>query len=168
MKELKLDPLGWQLKYSRTGVKMQFGRSKNLSCTISGSRETSPHRVRNTSRYITSSLETSPATSHSASPLPPDTDGEEEEFKDTVEVIMQAPNKSHSRLCTFLIQMQTPQGKAALGLMTARNSISKLEHFLCTGETETTEKMKATLRVFQTILFCENCFVIEINFVICY
>ncbi|XP_043490946.1 acyl-CoA-binding domain-containing protein 5 [Polistes fuscatus] len=49
------------------------------------SRETSPHRVCNTSRHITSSLETSPASSHSASPLPPDTDGEEEEFIDTVE-----------------------------------------------------------------------------------
>lgn len=31
-------------------------------------------------------METSPASSHSASPLPPDTDGEEEEFIDTVEV----------------------------------------------------------------------------------
>jgi len=37
---------------------------------------------------ITSSLETSPASSYSASPLPPDSndDDEEEEFIDTVEV----------------------------------------------------------------------------------
>lgn len=56
-----------------------------LSGSPLASRETSPHRVRNTSRHITSSLETSPASSHSASPLPPDTDGEEEEFIDTVE-----------------------------------------------------------------------------------
>lgn len=37
-------------------------------------------------RHIASSLETSPASSNSTSPLPPDTDGEEEEFIDTVEV----------------------------------------------------------------------------------
>ncbi|XP_011301720.1 acyl-CoA-binding domain-containing protein 4 [Fopius arisanus] len=57
-----------------------------LSGSPLGSRETSPQRVRNPSRHITSSLETSPASSHSASPLPPDTDGEDEEFKDTVEI----------------------------------------------------------------------------------
>ncbi|XP_034944730.1 acyl-CoA-binding domain-containing protein 5 isoform X2 [Chelonus insularis] len=62
-----------------------------LSASPLGSRETSPQRVRNPSRHITSSLETSPASSHSASPLPPDTDGEEEEFKDTLE---SAPEKS--------------------------------------------------------------------------
>ncbi|CAD6233432.1 GSCOCG00007190001-RA-CDS [Cotesia congregata] len=57
-----------------------------LSGSPLGSRETSPQRVRNSSRHITSSLETSPASSHSASPLPPDSDGdEEEEFKDTLE-----------------------------------------------------------------------------------
>ncbi|XP_066593510.1 acyl-CoA-binding domain-containing protein 5-B isoform X2 [Prorops nasuta] len=57
-----------------------------LSGSPLGSRSTSPHRVPNTtSRHITSSLETSPATSHSASPLPPDTDGEEEVYIDTVE-----------------------------------------------------------------------------------
>ncbi|XP_011700100.1 PREDICTED: acyl-CoA-binding domain-containing protein 4 [Wasmannia auropunctata] len=49
------------------------------------SRETSPHRVMNASRHITSSLETSPTSSRTASPLPQDTDGEEEEFIDTVE-----------------------------------------------------------------------------------
>lgn len=58
-----------------------------LSGSPLGSRETSPQRVRNPSRHISSSLETSPASSHSASPLPPDTDGEDEEFKDTVEVV---------------------------------------------------------------------------------
>lgn len=56
-----------------------------LSGSPLASRETSPHRIRNATRHITSSLETSPASSHSASPLPPDTDGEEEEFIDTVE-----------------------------------------------------------------------------------
>lgn len=69
-----------------------------LSGSPLASRETSPHRVRNTSRHITSSLETSPASSHSASPLPPDTDGEEEEFIDTVETaperIQKDTNKS--------------------------------------------------------------------------
>ncbi|XP_043464741.1 acyl-CoA-binding domain-containing protein 5 [Leptopilina heterotoma] len=66
-----------------------------LSGSPLGSRETSPNRVRNTSRHITSSLETSPASSHSASPLPPDTDGEEEEFKDTLE---SAPERSQKDL----------------------------------------------------------------------
>jgi len=54
------------------------------------SREASPHRVCGTSAAngrITSSLETSPASSYSASPLPPDPndDDDEEEFIDTVE-----------------------------------------------------------------------------------
>ncbi|XP_033225229.1 acyl-CoA-binding domain-containing protein 4 [Belonocnema kinseyi] len=65
-----------------------------LSGSPLGSRETSPNRVR-TSRHITSSLETTPASSHSASPLPPDTDGEEDEFKDTVE---SAPERSQKDL----------------------------------------------------------------------
>lgn len=63
-----------------------FKQFKKVADILDRSRETSPNRVRNTSRHITSSLETSPASSHSASPLPPDTDGEEEEFKDTLEV----------------------------------------------------------------------------------
>ncbi|XP_067004062.2 acyl-CoA-binding domain-containing protein 5 isoform X2 [Anabrus simplex] len=54
------------------------------------SREASPDRlpsVLNGRSHITSSLETSPASSYSASPLPPDgeEDDEEEEFIDTVE-----------------------------------------------------------------------------------
>nr|CAD7440667.1 unnamed protein product [Timema bartmani] len=49
------------------------------------SREASPHRLFPDSKHITSSLETSPASSYSASPLPPDDDEEEEEFIDTVE-----------------------------------------------------------------------------------
>lgn len=53
-----------------------------LSGSPLASRETSPHRGCNMTRHIASSLETSPATSHSASPL--DTDGEDE-FIDTVE-----------------------------------------------------------------------------------
>lgn len=73
-----------------------------LSGSPLASRETSPHRVRNTSRHITSSLETSPASSHSASPLPPDTDGEEEEFIDTVETaperIQKETNKSSTNV----------------------------------------------------------------------
>lgn len=72
-----------------------------LSGSPLGSRETSPNRVRNTSRHITSSLETSPASSHSASPLPPDTDGEEEEFKDTVE---SAPERSQIKSSTGVQQ----------------------------------------------------------------
>lgn len=61
------------------------------------SRETSPHRVCNASRHITSSLETSPASSHSASPLPPDTDGEEEEFIDTVETAPERSQKDNAK-----------------------------------------------------------------------
>ena len=58
---------------------------------ISASREASPHRIPQSvtgAGRITSSLETSPASSYSASPLPPDPDDdeEEEEFIDTVEV----------------------------------------------------------------------------------
>nr|CAD7263894.1 unnamed protein product [Timema shepardi] len=49
------------------------------------SREASPNRLFPDSKHITSSLETSPASSYSASPLPPDDDEEEEEFIDTVE-----------------------------------------------------------------------------------
>ncbi|XP_003708341.1 uncharacterized protein LOC100876599 isoform X2 [Megachile rotundata] len=60
-----------------------------LSGSPLASRETSPHRACNMSRHIASSLETSPASSHSVSP--PDTDGEEEEFIDTVE---SAPERS--------------------------------------------------------------------------
>ncbi|XP_077268991.1 uncharacterized protein LOC143900999 isoform X1 [Temnothorax americanus] len=62
-----------------------------LSGSPLASRETSPHRVMNASRHITSSLETSPTSSRTASPLPQDTDGEEEEFIDTVET---APEKA--------------------------------------------------------------------------
>ncbi|XP_015589100.1 acyl-CoA-binding domain-containing protein 4 [Cephus cinctus] len=64
-----------------------------LSGSPIGSRETSPHRVCSASRHITSSLETSPASSHSASPLPPDTDGEEEVFIDTVEAPERIPKE---------------------------------------------------------------------------
>ncbi|PSN41072.1 hypothetical protein C0J52_10614 [Blattella germanica] len=61
-----------------------------LSGSPFASREASPHRVSPTSAAngrITSSLETSPASSYSASPLPPDPDDDEEdeEFIDTVE-----------------------------------------------------------------------------------
>lgn len=56
---------------------------------FSASREASPQRVSglNSTKHITSSLETSPASSYSASPLPPDTD-EEEDFVDTYEVLV--------------------------------------------------------------------------------
>ncbi|XP_069703645.1 acyl-CoA-binding domain-containing protein 4 isoform X1 [Periplaneta americana] len=61
-----------------------------LSGSPFASREASPHRVSSSAAAngrITSSLETSPASSYSASPLPPepDDDEEEEEFIDTVE-----------------------------------------------------------------------------------
>ncbi|XP_050445287.1 acyl-CoA-binding domain-containing protein 5 [Cataglyphis hispanica] len=62
------------------------------------SRETSPHRVCSTSRHITSSLETSPTSSRTASPLPQDTDGEEEEFIDTVESAPEKMQKDASKL----------------------------------------------------------------------
>jgi isopenicillin N synthase-like dioxygenase len=66
-----------------------------LEYYFSASREASPHRVSTTSANarITSSLETSPASSYSASPLPPDPndDEEEEEFIDTVEVSSPVP-----------------------------------------------------------------------------
>ncbi|OAD55715.1 Acyl-CoA-binding domain-containing protein 5, partial [Eufriesea mexicana] len=70
------------------------------------SRETSPHRVCNMTRHIASSLETSPATSHSASP--PDTDGEEE-FIDTVEVsyCKQRNKKDEKSNAEFLNQIAT-------------------------------------------------------------
>lgn len=69
-------------------VRSQPGSPLNNSPLAS--REASPHRVPVTSAAngrITSSLETSPASSYSASPLPPDPndDEEEEEFIDTVE-----------------------------------------------------------------------------------
>lgn len=75
-------------------IKYNVYNRKTFSATIfhliflisSASRETSPHRVMNASRHITSSLETSPTSSRTASPLPQDTDGEEEIFIDTVEV----------------------------------------------------------------------------------
>ena len=65
---------------------LQLFISKAVIIVLSASRETSPHRVCSTSRHITSSLETSPTSSRTTSPLPQDTDGEEEEFIDTVEV----------------------------------------------------------------------------------
>lgn len=65
---------------------LQFFVFKLIFVILLASRETSPHRVCSTSRHITSSLETSPTSSRTASPLPQDTDGEEEEFIDTVEV----------------------------------------------------------------------------------
>ncbi|KZC11799.1 Acyl-CoA-binding domain-containing protein 5 [Dufourea novaeangliae] len=71
--------------------RMRSQPSSPLSSSPLASRETSPHRVCNVTRHIASSLETSPASSNSASPLPPDTDGEEEEFIDTVET---APERS--------------------------------------------------------------------------
>ncbi|XP_075218740.1 acyl-CoA-binding domain-containing protein 4 isoform X2 [Lycorma delicatula] len=57
-----------------------------LSGSPLASREASPQRIstKTSTKHITSSLETSPASSYSASPLPPDTD-EEEDFLDTFE-----------------------------------------------------------------------------------
>ncbi|CAL7950980.1 unnamed protein product [Xylocopa violacea] len=68
-----------------------------LSGSPLASRETSPHRVCNKSRHIASSLETSPASSHSASP--PDTDGEEE-FIDTVESAPERTQKDTTKAST--------------------------------------------------------------------
>ncbi|XP_017759324.1 PREDICTED: acyl-CoA-binding domain-containing protein 4 isoform X2 [Eufriesea mexicana] len=66
------------------------------------SRETSPHRVCNMTRHIASSLETSPATSHSASP--PDTDGEEE-FIDTVESAPERIQKDTTKISNITHKM---------------------------------------------------------------
>lgn len=48
-------------------------------------------------------METSPASSHSASPLPPDTDGEEEEFIDTVE---SAPDRTQKDAIKSSVSIQ--------------------------------------------------------------
>lgn len=64
-----------------------------LSGSPLASREASPHRLKHNQKSapsskhlnITSSLETSPTSSYSASPLSPDTDDEDEDFLDTVE-----------------------------------------------------------------------------------
>lgn len=62
-----------------------------LSSSPLASREASPHRLMNiqnistNAKLITSSLETSPTSSYSVSPLPPDTDDEDDDFLDTVE-----------------------------------------------------------------------------------
>ncbi|XP_031845968.1 uncharacterized protein LOC116432773 isoform X2 [Nomia melanderi] len=71
-----------------------------LSGSPLASRETSPHRVCSMTRHIASSLETSPASSNSASPLPPDTDGEEEEFIDTVETAPERSQKDATKTST--------------------------------------------------------------------
>ncbi|XP_020297533.1 acyl-CoA-binding domain-containing protein 5A [Pseudomyrmex gracilis] len=78
-----------------------------LSGSPFASRETSPHRVCNTSRHITSSLETSPTSSRTASPLPQDTDGEEEEFIDTVESAPERTQKDTSKSVTATLKGQT-------------------------------------------------------------
>ncbi|XP_011637128.1 acyl-CoA-binding domain-containing protein 5 isoform X2 [Pogonomyrmex barbatus] len=78
-----------------------------LSGSPLASRETSPHRVCNTSRHITSSLETSPTSSRTASPLPQDTDGEEEEFIDTVE---SAPERAQKDAFKSTQKVQTNNG----------------------------------------------------------
>ncbi|XP_076757047.1 acyl-CoA-binding domain-containing protein 4 [Xylocopa sonorina] len=82
-----------------------------LSGSPLASRETSPHRVCNKNRHIASSLETSPASSHSASP--PDTDGEEE-FIDTVESAPERTQKDEIRNTT----------KASNGTQKITNSLS--------------------------------------------
>ncbi|XP_053988789.1 acyl-CoA-binding domain-containing protein 5 [Hylaeus volcanicus] len=89
-----------------------------LSGSPLASRETSPHRVCNVTRHIVSSLETSPASSNSASPLPPDTDGEEEEFIDTVE---SAPERSQKET----IKTSTSTQKVSNGLNVTNDKISE-------------------------------------------
>ncbi|XP_032684416.1 acyl-CoA-binding domain-containing protein 4 isoform X1 [Odontomachus brunneus] len=78
-----------------------------LSGSPLASRETSPHRVCNASRHITSSLETSPTSSRTASPLPQDTDGEEEEFIDTVESAPERSQKDALKSSTCPQKVQT-------------------------------------------------------------
>ncbi|XP_076240431.1 uncharacterized protein LOC143182974 [Calliopsis andreniformis] len=89
-----------------------------LSASPLVSRETSPHRVCNMTRHIASSLETSPASSNSTSPLPPDTDGEEEEFIDTVE---SAPE----RIQKDVIKTSTTTQKMSNGLNVITDEISE-------------------------------------------
>ncbi|XP_054280340.1 uncharacterized protein LOC128998290 isoform X2 [Macrosteles quadrilineatus] len=57
-------------------------RDTSPSRTAIMSRDTSPLRL-TSNKHITSSLETSPSSSYSASPLPPDTDDEDDHFLDT-------------------------------------------------------------------------------------
>lgn len=77
--------------------RMRSHPNSPLSGSPLASRETSPHRICNAPRHITSSLETSPASSHSASPSPLDTDGEEEEFIDTVETVPERMQKDFAK-----------------------------------------------------------------------
>ncbi|XP_076160905.1 uncharacterized protein LOC143143498 [Ptiloglossa arizonensis] len=92
--------------------------SSPLSGSPLVSRETSPHRVSNMTRHIASSLETSPASSNSTSPLPPDTDGEEEEFIDTVE---SAPEQSQKDI----IKTPTSTHKVSNGFSVTNNKSSE-------------------------------------------
>ncbi|XP_076642238.1 uncharacterized protein LOC143353044 isoform X2 [Halictus rubicundus] len=89
-----------------------------LSGSPLASRETSPHRVCNMTRHIASSLETSPASSNSASPLPPDSDGEEEEFIDTVET---APERSQKDA----MKTSTSSQKISNGINVSNDAISE-------------------------------------------
>ncbi|XP_076293615.1 uncharacterized protein LOC143215392 [Lasioglossum baleicum] len=89
-----------------------------LSGSPLASRETSPHRVCNMTRHIASSLETSPASSNSASPLPPDSDGEEEEFIDTVET---APERSQKDT----MKTSTSSQKVLNGVNVSNDKISE-------------------------------------------
>ncbi|XP_078034398.1 uncharacterized protein LOC144468654 isoform X1 [Augochlora pura] len=91
-----------------------------LSGSPLASRETSPHRVcNNMTRHIASSLETSPASSNSASPLPPDTDGEEEEFIDTVET---APERSQKDT----MKSPTSSQKISTGINVSNDAVNEL------------------------------------------
>nr|XP_033336663.1 uncharacterized protein LOC117226448 [Megalopta genalis] len=90
-----------------------------LSGSPLASRETSPHRVCNMTRHIASSLETSPASSNSASPLPPDTDGEEEEFIDTVET---APERSQKET----MKISTSSQKVSNGINVSNDAFNEL------------------------------------------
>lgn len=89
-----------------------------LSGSPLASRETSPHRVCNMTRYIASSLETSPASSNSVSPLPPDSDGEEEEFIDTVET---APERSQKDT----MKTSTSSQKISNGINVSNEAVSE-------------------------------------------
>ncbi|XP_015434160.1 PREDICTED: acyl-CoA-binding domain-containing protein 5 [Dufourea novaeangliae] len=98
--------------------RMRSQPSSPLSSSPLASRETSPHRVCNVTRHIASSLETSPASSNSASPLPPDTDGEEEEFIDTVET---APERSQKET----IKAATSTQKVSNGFNVTNDIVSE-------------------------------------------
>ncbi|KAG7209701.1 hypothetical protein KM043_011340 [Ampulex compressa] len=117
-----------------------------LSSSPLASRETSPNRVCNTSRHITSSLETSPASSHSASPLPPDTDGEEEEFIDTVESAPDKVQKDTTKASTSTQKLTVAASSTGANMsVLVKENLPKLTN----GYVDTNEQVDTMLEIKQ-------------------